>query len=221
MGQAAVDLPDPLESPPPAATTSTDDLLSQLAGDEIDRLLAEAELSAGGRSTSPAPVHVGPPAEPEKEVEEPAAAEVAAEVPGPSPVAPPEPVPAPLSSVSEEAVTAELDALFSSAVEKDKAESDAEAEAAARAILEGDQTTAAEREGLTTVAAMAPESAQAAPQVVEDDSLPLYLKPLEWLSAPLSIFPPTVRDLVGKAAIVTLINAVAIIAYILIVRRAH
>ena len=33
MGQAAVDLPDPLESPPPAAKTSTDDLLSQLAGD--------------------------------------------------------------------------------------------------------------------------------------------------------------------------------------------
>src|SRR5205085_7155067 len=50
MGQAAVDLPDPLESPPPAANTSTDDLLAQLAGDEIDRLLAEAELSASGRS---------------------------------------------------------------------------------------------------------------------------------------------------------------------------
>jgi hypothetical protein len=228
MGQATVDLPDPLESPPPAAKTSTDDLLSQLAGDEIDRLLAEAELSPAGRSTNPSPVHISPPSEPEKEVVEPvppatadeAPAEVAAAVPAPGPVAEPEPAPAPLSSVSEEAVTAELDALFS-AVEKDRADSDAEAEAAARAILEGDQTSTAEREGLTTVAAMAPESAQAAPQVVEDGPLPLYLKPLEWLSAPLSIFPPAVRDLVGKAAIVTLINAVAIIAYILIVRGAH
>ena len=60
----------------------------------------------------------------------------------------------------------ELDALFSSAVQKDKAAADAEAEAAARAILEGDQTTAAEREGLTTVAAMATEATKAAPQVV-------------------------------------------------------
>jgi len=129
MGQAAVDLPDPLESPPPAAKTSTDDLLSQLAGDEIDRLLAEAELSAGGRSSTASPVHISPPTEPEKEVEEPAApavadevlSEVSAELPALHPVAQAEPAPAPLSSVSEEAVTAELDELFSHAVEKDRA----------------------------------------------------------------------------------------------------
>ncbi len=41
MGKAAVDLPDPMQQPPPAGRTSTDDLLAQLAGEEIDRLLAE------------------------------------------------------------------------------------------------------------------------------------------------------------------------------------
>ena len=36
MGQATVDLPDPLEQPPAASPANTDDLLAQLAGDEID-----------------------------------------------------------------------------------------------------------------------------------------------------------------------------------------
>ena len=48
MGQATIDLPDPTQLPPdgaaPAAANSADDLLSQLAGDEIDRLLAEADV---------------------------------------------------------------------------------------------------------------------------------------------------------------------------------
>src|SRR5687768_10515368 len=50
MGQAAVDLPDPLESAAaPAAPEGADDLLAQLAGDEIDRLLAEAELEQNAK----------------------------------------------------------------------------------------------------------------------------------------------------------------------------
>jgi len=45
MGQATVDLPDPLEPAlAPATPAGADDLLAQLAGDEIDRLLAEAEV---------------------------------------------------------------------------------------------------------------------------------------------------------------------------------
>src|SRR5689334_16945335 len=43
MGQASVDLPDPLEMPGASGLAGTDDLLAQLAGDEIDRLLAEAQ----------------------------------------------------------------------------------------------------------------------------------------------------------------------------------
>src|SRR5580698_6597282 len=46
MGQAIVDPPDPQENSKPAPTTSADDLLSQLAGNEIDRLLAESEGQA-------------------------------------------------------------------------------------------------------------------------------------------------------------------------------
>ncbi len=42
MGQALVDLSDPMDAPPPTLT-GTDDLLAQLAGEEIDRLLAEVD----------------------------------------------------------------------------------------------------------------------------------------------------------------------------------
>jgi hypothetical protein len=101
-------------------------------------------------------------------------------------------------------VTAELDALFSAAAEKDNADA-----AAA-------ETSAAERAGLKTVATM---NHPAADTSADDVPLPRYLRPLEWLSAPLAIFPTTVRDLVGKAAIITLLNAAAILAYVLIVRR--
>ena len=68
MGQATVDLPDPSEaSATPAPAASADDLLSQLAGDEIDRLLAEAEVEKGSAApaessaeASPAPVSEAP-----------------------------------------------------------------------------------------------------------------------------------------------------------------
>src|SRR5436305_15141873 len=48
MGQATLELPDPMEelSPPSGvATTNADDLLAQLAGEEVDRLLREADVS--------------------------------------------------------------------------------------------------------------------------------------------------------------------------------
>lgn len=47
MGQAAVDLPDPLEDPKGSAgqmPANTDDLLAELASSQIDQMLAEAEL---------------------------------------------------------------------------------------------------------------------------------------------------------------------------------
>src|SRR5947208_16183237 len=44
MGQAAIDLPDPLQNQSTAGGPSADDLLAQLAVEEVDRLLAEAEV---------------------------------------------------------------------------------------------------------------------------------------------------------------------------------
>src|SRR5689334_21719088 len=60
MARTAVELPDPLENPAAAggsaAMGGTDDLLAQLAGDEVDRLLSEAD------AVPPNPEHADRPA---------------------------------------------------------------------------------------------------------------------------------------------------------------
>lgn len=220
MGKAALDLPDPLQAPPQGAKTSTDELLAQLAGDEIDRLLAEADASQPPNSR--APFHVAPPPRPETEPE--AAAEAAA--PAPLASQPQEP-PVPSSTTAD--VSAEMDALFSAAIAKDQpaeaAPGDDAAAAVAGAAAEAEaETTAAERAGLQprsasfdadgSFAQPAPE-----PEADEDAPLPLYLRPLEWLNAPLALLPESMRDIVGKIAILTLLNAAAILTYVLVVRR--
>jgi hypothetical protein len=61
MGQATLDLPDPtlagVNAGPisPEALASADDILSQLAGDDIDRLLAEADTERPPAAAAPAP----------------------------------------------------------------------------------------------------------------------------------------------------------------------
>ena len=207
MGQAAVDLPDPLQAPPDGAKTSTDELLAQLAGDEIDRLLAEAD--AGQPPASRAPFHVAPPTRPEAAAE----AGVAGAAASPATVAE-----APKPSPTELDVAAEMDALFSAATARDEA-AKVVADAAAAADAE---TTAAERDGLNVPVTAAPAPTAHSAAAIDDDApLPLYLRPLEWLNAPLALLPGSVRDVVGKIAIITLLNAAAILAYVLVVRRAQ
>jgi hypothetical protein len=55
--------------------------------------------------------------------------------------------------------------------------------------------------------------------VADSDSLPFPLRPLEWLSAPLEACPESLREVIGKVAIVTLVNAVAVLAYVLLFRK--
>ncbi len=51
--------------------------------------------------------------------------------------------------------------------------------------------------------------------------LPLFLRPLEWLSAPLDPWPDQIREIIGKIGLMTLINALAVLAYVLLFRRHH
>lgn len=109
MGKSVVDLPDPLEQSAPepltsAAPAGVDDLLAQMAGDEIDRLLAEADAPRETPAEKPAPAPtrteaVAAPAPPKIEVNADAddegattvAERSALEMPA-EPVAAPEPV---------------------------------------------------------------------------------------------------------------------------------
>jgi hypothetical protein len=164
MGQAALDLPDPLESAKPADAQSADDLLSQLAGDEIDRMLAESD---------------GEPAPPAKTAE------------GTQPVA------VPPSAVAE---SVDLDAVL--------------------------DTATAERSAphTTNRASIVAKPADHSPKIELGESArraPLILRPLEWLSSPLDPWPDQLREILGKIGLMTLINALAVLAYVLLFRRHH
>ena len=253
MGKAAVDLPDPLQSPPDAGRplTSTDDLLAQLAGEEIDRLLAEVDdTPSSSPAVTPAatpaaplppalaaalPVSSPPPSVPSGPAPSLADLDVAAASPLPADVAELHDAAPILDETEAKAVlarnsadlTEELDALFSAARLAPHPDPSA---AAAPGIEQSHETTVAERAGLAAHASeariqapsakAAPSVAAAADEEAEPGPLPLYLRPLEWINAPLESCPAPVRDFVGKAAIVTLVNAAAILLYVMLFRRA-
>ena len=96
------------------------------------------------------------------------------------------------------------------------------------AIDVADQTGPIERQALTPQSADAPppdhSTDQAAPPPnppASDDTatLPLFVRILEWINAPVARFGDDARSLIGKVAILTLLNAVLLLLYLLIFRR--
>ena len=174
MNQLVVDLPDPLDQIASASLATTtpvgvDDLLAQMAGDEVDRLLAEAEIARD----------------------------------------------APIDNsgilLSATSITQSV-----SAVETIDAHEDLES-----------ATSIAERSGLEMPVASVPSETSA---FTEEEtsrlgeyhtSLPWYLKPLEWLNAPMQALPDGVREGVGKIALLTLFNALAVLVYVFVFRKRH
>lgn len=243
MGKAAVDLPDPLQASSdadkPRSLTSTDDLLAQLAGEEIDRLLAEVDDQGG--AAAPAPEARRTPAGPSRPIE-------LSGVPDPArqPADPPtfeDEAPAADAVAVEPDVTAELDAFFKTAVKTPEPAPHAAAPAGAAAPAadgpaaaddagpaDGAETSTAERAGLhapppepvaapATPAAIKKPAGESADAPTDDAPLPFFLKPLEWINAPMDACPSALRDFIGKAAIITLVNAAAVIAYVMLFRR--
>jgi hypothetical protein len=189
MGSATVELPDPLQSAGPAEAKSADDLLAQMAGDEIDRLLAESD------------------SEPE-----PGAAPVtAAEVTDTSTASSPE---AGVHDIGESAANKIAAPETSANIDLD-------------AVLEtavADHSASAERAALRAAVAPVTAPVKQPPQIELGDPirpLPLFLRPLEWISAPLDPWPDQFREILGKIGLMTLINALAVLAYVLLFRRHH
>jgi hypothetical protein len=103
-----------------------------------------------------------------------------------------------------------------------------------------EETSAAERQALNAAPASSPAAAEEAEAAAVDNAvsavadavvvepelespqdgpLPLWLRPLEWLNAPLADCPDLVREFIGKAAILTVVNALALIVYVRFIRR--
>lgn len=180
-------LPDPLAGHPlppagsaVAAEGQADDLLSQLAGAEIDRMLAEADVEPAALPPSPlAAVAVAEP------VVEPVVAVLPAEMPAPPPtIVNPAPVAPAAVEPPPPAAAVDLNAVLAAAAEVPPAQA-------------------------VPLDALPPDGGR----------LPLLLLPLELLSAPLDRCPDRVREAIGKVAVVTLVNAVAVIAYVAIFHR--
>lgn len=250
MGQATVDLPDSLD-PPPATAASTDDLLAQLASDEIDRLLAEADgegtsalksIKAGSPPKLVEPIDSipisfddiapdGPPKSPPAAAPAPASvqhsdpdAEVSTQInelfaqfdqdppsAGPTSAAPLEPTIEPRNSIRSPAV-ASGETPAPTATAKSRPLDD---------LQNDDQTSAAERGALDTsgAAAAACEIDAALGAADPSSGLSLFLRPLELISTPLNFCSQDVRDIIGKIAILTAVNAISILVYVLFFRR--
>lgn len=236
MSQATTDLPEP--RPEAAAAPSADDLLSQLAGDEIDRLLSEADVEKPADEVAHPPIDpalhdapaspvadatvVASAAEPAKDpasakenvsaqlddlfdqLQSSAADEVIAAA------AKPESAPAPGSVTQAATVVAETKSPPASqpVAEKASAVSDAVTPAESKALI--DATPVVEADDASTVDEDAP---------IDMKSVPLMLKPLVWINAPLLACSASVRRNVGKVAIVTMLNAIAVLAYVIVTKK--
>jgi hypothetical protein len=173
-----------------ATANTTDELISQLASSEIDRLLAESEGNPPAPAT-PAADPTAASAEVVTEGSERAALLEAAGFESPTPAEPVKPT---------------------------------EPAAPAPPAEEDERAALLQAAGFESVDAPPTNSPAATPaadaQAVQDlDYVPIYLKPLVWINAPLGACPAIVRQMLGNAGIVTLVNALAILTYVCLFRR--
>ncbi len=237
MGQAAVDLPDPTSGSDAAPMASADDLLAQLAGDEIDRLLSESDTdSPSGDSPDPAQ------GDPDNDFTDDSVdvADVGAQI----------------NTLLDAVNSAASPDPASESTDEQAAEFDRALARHAEALMEADTAASEEDAGAVDSIASSPATLASvgtpAPAVSEEEletslqerdalaihdrddahasgvnpladiparPLPIYLRPLEWLNWPMTILPDSSRELLGKIAIITLFNAVAVLAYVLLFRK--
>ena len=67
-------------------------------------------------------------------------------------------------------------------------------------------------------AELAAEGEEPAP-IFQYERVPLFVRLLEWINAPFDALPDSARDAIGKVAVMTLVNAVAILIYVLFFRH--
>ncbi len=246
MGQAAVDLPETPDAAP-APLTSADDLLAQMAGAEIDRMLAESDAELGKQEpANPAAEHNlgGAAAQvPADEAElnkllESATAdakEAADALSEPAPATAPAVSPATPQTPADD-YASHMDALFKelngnanaspAAPAKPAAPPPGDAPAAhastpAPAKIAPPLTT----EQATTVAERAalaqpvPEPAQETLSTQADEKPSLVVRFLEILNSPFAACPDVLRDTLGKVAILTLMNSIGVLLYLYLFRR--
>lgn len=226
----AIDLPDPLDDQP-AGANNADDLLAQLAGEEVDRLLSEADVLPSADPLHPAnidlPAQPAAPAEPQPSLDQ-----LFDQFDGPQ--LPPSDAPA--ASI-EESITQRAQDLIEQArleagqnVALDPASTEPSAAADLAAEMEADEqahlaamlrinTVAPQPTALIDEAQVEAAAEQEADQSTIEQPAPLVVRLLEWINSPLANLSEKARHAVGKVALVTTVNALAVLLYVLIFRR--
>jgi len=238
MGKAALDLPEPVEATSAAPESAgTDDLLAQLAGQEIDRLLADADVPVE-RALTPAAAETTPTAKVETPTSDPKPAPIqAAAAPIEAAPAPAQPARSRLSSRDPEtpaaptpapAAPAEAPKSLLPSLDAPRAEQaigdilgglDPELEEATREPTEAAPTERAALDAALGPAAATLPADDLAIDSDDDAPLPLYLRPIEWLNACFDSIPEALLEAAGKIAILTMVNAVAVLLYVLFFRH--
>lgn len=236
MASTTVDLPDPLQLSA-VQPAEADELLSQMAGEEIDRLMADAAADRPFVAT-PTP----PAMEIATAIEVPAAVEPTNLSTSAMPDEPP-----PTTPAGDETITRQLDHVFDQQISASP--SPAEAAPASEIVPTQEITAAKEQAAAKDVndllgrldageRAPQPPTGAAASDAIHPASLvastetqtkvallgapargpSILSKLLDWVSVPLDPFPPATRDFIGKAAIITTVNALAVLLYVLLFR---
>jgi hypothetical protein len=188
-----------------AVASSTDELLSQLAASEIDRLLAEADGNAAPGD--------------EKSSKQSATA-VADPLPGGKiPAADCEAV----ANGTERAALLQA-AGFESAEATAVKEILSPKEVVPREAppVEDERSAVLHAAGFESPGEIGLESKELIGDASDEkysDHLPFYLKPLIWINVPLDSAPEIVRQMMGKVGVVTLINAIAVLTYVFFFRK--
>jgi hypothetical protein len=203
-----------------AVASNTDELLSQLAASEIDRLLAEAD--------SPAPA--GKPDAMGK-----------SDAAGASDAAVAEAIATAVAEVSGDGAGAgelraggtgdatageglERAALLQAAgFETAALAGETGASAAVKEAGSGDERSAilqaAGFESPLEIELTPRKKVEEGEMEAAEEPVPIYLKPLVWINAPLDSAPVVVRQVLGKVGLVTLINALAVLGYVIFFRK--
>lgn len=195
MGQAALDLPDPLNPSLPPTIARTDDLLSQLAGDEIDRLLKAADVES-------IPVQAGP------ATPDPTQLNISAQLD---------------NLFTQLDLLQDSTSLPPDQMQMEPGEFNSSSAVYASDEVnepEDQSLDAAERDLLNSISIPndPARADRAQPTIVADSALPFYLRPLEWINAPFAAWSERSRQIMGRIAIITLGFSIAILVYVLIFR---
>ncbi len=212
MGQAALDLPDPIDKQA-APLASADDLLAQLAGEEIDRLLAEADVEPG-------PDEATGRAMPSQAMGDPQPIDEESGSLGPT--------------GAEDALSAQLDSLFNelnppppaqpaAPSPPQAAQPQSQAELAVPVPSASAQSSSPTQQATPAhIQSSPPEMATAISETDAQDqeaAAPVLVRLLELLNAPFAACPDVLRDILGRIALLTLMNALGVLLYLLLFRR--